>query len=95
MLETFTFTIVIAALVFNILNFITLKKRDSICDRECYCRYPDSNVRDIIIDYELEKAKKLDKAIHQVEDMKDEYDDPIPGSGLTFNDTETHNRNKI
>ena len=32
---------------------------------------------------------------YQVEDMKDEYDDPVPGSGLTFNDTETHNRNKI
>jgi len=95
MLDTFTFTIVIAALVFNILNFITLKKRGSRCDRECVCRYPDSNVRDIIIDYELEKAKKLDKAIHQVEDMKDDYDDPVPGSGLIFNDEEPHNRTKI
>ena len=36
--------------------------------RERFCRYPDTNVRDIIIDYELEKAKKLDKAIHDVED---------------------------
>ena len=38
-------------------------------ERERFCRYPDTNVRDIIIDYELEKAKKLDKAIHQAEDV--------------------------
>ena len=37
-------------------------------ERERFCRYPDTNVRDILIDYELEKAKKLDKAIHDVED---------------------------
>lgn len=37
-------------------------------DRERFCRYPDTDVRDIIIDYELEKAKKLDKAIHNLED---------------------------
>ena len=68
MIDTFTFTIVIAALIFNILNFLTLKKSNSRCDTQCYCRYPDTNVRDILIDYELEKAKKLDKAIHDVED---------------------------
>ena len=95
MLDTFTFTIVIAILIFNILNFLTLRGGGSRCDRECMCRYPDSNVRDIIIDYELEKAKKLDKAIHQVEDMKDEYDDPVPGSGLIFEDDEAHNRTKL
>jgi hypothetical protein len=70
MIDTFTFTIVIAALVFNILNFLSLRKSNSKCDRECYCRYPDTNVRDIIIDYELEKAKKLDEAIHKMEDKK-------------------------
>ena len=40
-------------------------------DRERFCRYPDTNVRDILIDYELEKAKKLDKAIHDVEEKRD------------------------
>ncbi len=84
MIDTFTFTVVIAALVFNILNFLTLRKTNSRCDIECHCRYPDTNVRDIIIDYELEKAKKLDEAIHKAESIKDEYDDPIPGSGLMF-----------
>ena len=32
-------------------------------NRERFCRYPDTDVRDILIDYELEKAKKLDKAL--------------------------------
>ena len=72
MIDTFTFTVVIAALVFNILNFLTLRKNNNKCDTQCYCRYPDTDVRDILIDYELEKAKKLDKAIHQVEEMQDE-----------------------
>ena len=85
MIDTFTFTVVIAALVFNILNFLTLRKSGSRCDTQCYCRYPDTNVRDIIIDYELEKAKKLDEAIHKAESIKDDYDDPVPGSGMTFN----------
>ena len=67
MIDTFTFTVVIAALVFNILNFLTLRKSNSKCDRECYCRYPDTNIRDMIIDYELEKAKKLDKALKDTE----------------------------
>ena len=39
-------------------------------NKERFCRYPDTDVRDIIIDYELEKAKKLDKAIHDVEEKK-------------------------
>jgi hypothetical protein len=53
-IDTFTFTVVIAALVFNILNFLALRKSNNSCD---------THVRDIIIDYELEKAKKLDKAL--------------------------------
>ena len=68
MIDTLTFTIVIAALVFNILNFLTLKNKSGGCTKECQCRYPDTDVRDMLIDYELEKAKKLDKAIHDVED---------------------------
>ena len=84
MIDTFTFTIVIAALVFNILNFLSLRKSNSKCDIQCYCKYPDTNVRDIIIDYELEKAKKLDEAIHKAESIKDDYDDPIPGSGILY-----------
>ena len=67
MIDTFTFTVVIAALVFNILNFLTLRKSNNSCDTHCYCRYPYTDVRDIIIDYELEKAKKLDKALKDTE----------------------------
>ena len=68
MIDTFTFTVVVAALVLNILNFILLrKKHNNGCEADWTCRYPDTNIRDIIIDYELEKAKELDKAIHDVE----------------------------
>ena len=77
MIDTFTFTVVIAALVFNVLNFLTLRKNNSRCDTQCYCRYPDTDVRDIIIDYELEKAKKLDNAIHKVKDLEDTLVDPF------------------
>ena len=52
-------------------------------DRERFCRYPDTDVRDILIDYELEKAKKLDKAIHDVEDRAIKIDE------------EPHNRSKM
>ena len=68
MIDTFTFTIVVVALVFNILNFILLRKKKDGSEGDWVCRYPDTNVRDIIIDYELEKAKKLDEAIHKIED---------------------------
>ena len=62
MIDTFTFTIVIAALIFNIFNFILLRRKNK-CEKDCYCRYPDTDIRDMLIDYELEKAKQLDKAI--------------------------------
>ena len=52
----------------NILNFILLRKKKDGSEGDWVCRYPDTNVRDIIIDYELEKAKKLDDAIHKIED---------------------------
>ena len=71
MIDTFTFTIVVVALVFNILNFILLRKKKDGSEGDWTCRYPDTNVRDIIIDYELEKAKKLDDAIHKIEDKND------------------------
>ena len=67
MIDTLTFTAVVVALVFNILNFILLRKKNNGCSGDWTCRYPDTNIRDIIIDYELEKAKELDKAIHDVE----------------------------
>ena len=70
MIDTFTFTIVVVVLVFNILNFILLRKKQDSGEGDWVCRYPDTDVRDIIIDYELEKAKKLDKAIHDVEEQK-------------------------
>ena len=69
MVETFIFTVVVAGLVFNVMNFFMIRnKKNKGCDTECHCRYPDTNVRDILIDYELEKAKKLDDAIHKIED---------------------------
>ena len=70
MVDTLTFTAVVVALVFNILNFILLRKKNDGSEGDWVCRYPDTDVRDIIIDYELEKAKKLDKAIHDVEEKK-------------------------
>jgi hypothetical protein len=71
MIDTFTFTIVVVALVFNILNFVLLRKKKDGSEGDWCCRYPDTNVRDIIIDYELEKAKKLDDAIHKIEEKND------------------------
>tara|TARA_Y100000593_G_scaffold52685_1_gene98874 strand:+ start:726 stop:917 length:192 start_codon:yes stop_codon:yes gene_type:complete len=49
-------------------NYKKIEELQKRMDRERFCRYPDTNVRDILIDYELEKARKLDKAIHDVED---------------------------
>ena len=48
--------------------YLIRNKKNKGCGTECHCRYPDTNVRDILIDYELEKAKKLDTAIHKLED---------------------------
>ena len=48
MVETFIFTVVVAGLVFNVMNFFMIRNK--------------------LIDYELEKAKKLDDAIHKIED---------------------------
>ena len=70
MIDTLTFTAVVVALVFNILNFVLLRKKNDGSEGDWVCRYPDTDVRDIIIDYELEKAKKLDDAIHKIEDKK-------------------------
>ena len=72
MVETFIFTVVVAGLVFNVMIFLMIRsEKNKGCGVECQCRYPDTNVRDILIDYELEKAKKLDNAIHKIEDDND------------------------
>ena len=63
---TFAVALVNCGMVFY--NYKRIEDVKSKMDRERFCRYPDTDVRDIIIDYELEKAKKLDKAIHDVED---------------------------
>ena len=67
-------TLVVALINFgwSLYNFRSIEDIKSKMNRERFCRYPDTDVRDILIDYELEKAKKLDKAIHQVEEMQDE-----------------------
>ena len=71
MVETVSVLTLIVALInfgWSLYNFRSIEDIKSRMDRERFCRYPDTNVRDILIDYELEKAKKLDKAIHNVED---------------------------
>ena len=64
-------TLMVALINFgwSLYNFRSIEDIKRKMERERFCRYPDTNVRDIIIDYELEKAKKLDKAIHQAEDV--------------------------
>ena len=71
MVETVSVLTLIVALInfgWSLYNFRSIEDIKSRMDRERFCRYPDTNARDILIDYELEKAKKLDKAIHDVED---------------------------
>ena len=71
MVETVSVLTLIVALInfgWSLYNFRSIEDIKSRMDRERFCRYPDTNVRDILIDYELEKAKKLDKAIHDEED---------------------------
>ena len=71
MIETVSVLTLIVALInfgWSLYNFRSIEDIKSRMDRERFCRYPDTDVRDILIDYELEKAKKLDKAIHDVED---------------------------
>ena len=71
MIETVSVLTLVVALVnfgWSLYNFRSIEDIKSRMDRERFCRYPDTDVRDILIDYELEKAKKLDKAIHDVED---------------------------
>ena len=63
---TFAVALINCGMVFY--NYKRIEDVKSRMDRERFCRYPDTDVRDILIDYELEKAKKLDKAIHDVED---------------------------
>tara|TARA_Y100000593_G_scaffold43258_1_gene82777 strand:+ start:358 stop:576 length:219 start_codon:yes stop_codon:yes gene_type:complete len=52
---------------FAFYNYFSMQALDRRMKAERFCRYPDTNVRDILIDYELEKVKKLDKALHDVE----------------------------
>lgn len=78
MIETISVITLIAALCNCGWSFYNYKKIEELqrrMDTERFCRYPDTDVRDIIIDYELEKAKKLDKAIHQAEDRNSKIDE--------------------
>ena len=71
MIETVSVLTLIVALCNLGMIFYNYKRVEELqkrMDRERFCRYPDTNVRDILIDYELEKARKPDKAIHDVED---------------------------
>ena len=58
-----TLIIVITNFGWSLYNFKRIEDIKDQMNKERFCRYPDTDVRDIIIDYELEKAKKLDKAL--------------------------------
>ena len=75
MIDAFTFTIVIVALVFNILNFFTLKNKHNNCDFPCYCKYTDQNIRNILMEYDSYKTKKSDGL-----EIKTKDDDPFEKS---------------
>jgi len=79
MIETISVLTLIVALCNLGMVFYNYKRVEELqkrMDRERFCRYPDTNVRDILIDYELEKAKKLDKAIHDVEETVERQRNP-------------------
>ena len=74
-ISVLTLVVAITNFGWSLYNYKRIEDIKGKMDRERFCRYPDTNVRDILIDYELEKAKKLDEkakkldeAIHQVED---------------------------
>ena len=69
-ISVLTFIVALTNFGWSLYNSKRLEDLNKRMDRERFCRYPDTNVRDILIDYELEKAKKLDKAIHDIEDKK-------------------------
>ena len=71
MIETIvvlTFIVALCNFGWCFYNYKKIEELQRRMNNERFCRYPDTNVRDILIDYELEKAKKLDKAIHDVEE---------------------------
>ena len=67
-ISVLTLIIVLINFGWSLYNFRSIEDIKRRMDSERFCRYPDTNVRDILIDYELEKAKKLDKAIHDIEE---------------------------
>jgi len=58
---TFAVALINCGMVFY--NYKRIEDVKARMDTERFCRYPDTDIRDIILDYELEKAKKLDKAL--------------------------------
>ena len=79
MIEIISVLTLIVALInfgWSLYNFRSIEDIKRRMDSERFCRYPDTNVRDILIDYELEKAKKLDKAIHDVEETVERKRNP-------------------
>jgi len=74
--QVLTLLVALTNFGWSLYNYKRIEDIKGKMDRERFCRYPDTDVRDIIIDYELEKAKKLDKAIHQVEDENERQKNP-------------------
>ena len=62
-LQVITLVCVMINLGWSFYNYKRIEDVKHNMDKERFCRYPDTDVRDILIDYELEKAKKLDKAL--------------------------------
>tara|TARA_Y100000310_G_C20434743_1_gene693200 strand:- start:431 stop:667 length:237 start_codon:yes stop_codon:yes gene_type:complete len=62
-ISVLTLIVALGNLGWSFYNYKRIEDVKSRMDRERFCRYPDNDVRDILIDYELEKAKKLDKAL--------------------------------
>ena len=58
---TFAVALINCGMVFY--NYKRIEEVNRRMNNERFCRYPDTNIRDMLIDYELEKAKQLDKAI--------------------------------
>ena len=66
-ISVLTLVVVLTNFGWSLYNYKRIEDIKDKMNNERFCRYPDTDVRDIIIDYELEKAKKLDKALKDKE----------------------------
>ena len=62
-IDVITLVVVLCNCGWSLYSYKKIERLEYRIDTEKFCRYPDTDIRDIILDYELEKAKKLDKAL--------------------------------